>query len=124
MKPRPHYCEKVRTTVPIYEYECKKCGRVAERLQGIHDPDMKKCPSCSGKMEKKMSAGAFVLKGTGFYANDYPHGSNGGGNGKGKKKEADPPASCPAFADATGGKPAAEGGKVPPACAGCPKAEK
>lgn len=100
-------------SVPIYEYQCRKCGRVAERLQGIHDPDMKKCPSCGGKTEKKISAGAFVLKGAGFYANDYPHGGNGGANGKGKKKEAETPASCPA----SGGEPA-------PACAGCPKAEK
>jgi hypothetical protein len=73
-------------------------------------------------MEKKMSAGAFVLKGAGFYANDYPHKGNGGGNGKEKKKEAETPASCPASAEASAGKPAS-GGEPAPACAGCPKAK-
>lgn len=101
-------------TVPIYEYQCSKCSGVTERLQGIHDRPLSKCPSCGGKMEKKMSAGAFVLKGTGFYANDYAHKGNGGGNGKGSKKEAETPASCPT----------SKGEAPPPACAGCPKAEK
>jgi putative FmdB family regulatory protein len=107
-KPRPRFFE-VRKTVPIYEYECRKCSRVTEKLQGIHDRPLSRCPSCGGKLEKKMSAGAFVLKGTGFYANDYAHKGNGGGNGK----KAEKPASCPA----------SKGEAAPPACAGCPKAE-
>ncbi|MCH7517736.1 MAG: zinc ribbon domain-containing protein [Candidatus Dadabacteria bacterium] len=24
--------------MPIYEYECKKCGRITEALQGFNDP--------------------------------------------------------------------------------------
>jgi len=95
-------------SVPIYEYQCSKCNVVTERLEGIHDPPLKKCPSCGGKAEKKMSAGAFVLKGSGWYATDYANKGNGQGNGKGAKK----PASCPA-----------SGGAAAPACAGCPKAE-
>lgn len=101
--------------MPIYEYQCSKCSKVTERLQGIHEPALKKCPSCGGRAEKKMSSGAFVLKGSGWHSTDYAH----KGNGKGDAK----PPSCPAFAEASAGKPAAEGGKVPPACAGCPKAE-
>lgn len=104
--------------VPIYEYQCDRCSGVTERLQGIHDAPLRKCPSCGGKLRKRMSAGAFVLKGAGFYANDYPHGGNGNGSDKAAKK----PASCPAFSEASAGKPAGEG-KAPPACAGCPKAE-
>jgi putative FmdB family regulatory protein len=96
----------VRKTVPIYEYQCSKCNGVTERIQGMDDPPLKKCPSCGGRMEKKMSAGAFVLKGTGWYATDYA-GKGNGGNGNGKK-----PASCPA-----------SGKDAPPSCAGCPKAE-
>lgn len=91
--------------MPIYEYQCSKCGAVSERLQGINDPPLRKCPSCGARVQKKMSSGAFVLKGTGWYATDYA----GKGNGKEPKK----PASCPA----PGEKPAS------PACAGCPKAE-
>ncbi len=95
--------------MPIYEYQCSKCNGTTEKLQGIHDAPLKRCPSCGGKLEKKMSASAFVLKGAGFYANDYPNSkSHDGGNGKAAKK----PASCPAA-----------GGEAAPACAGCPKAE-
>ncbi len=106
--PRPRFFE-VRKAVPIYEYQCRKCSRATERLQGIHDRPLSRCPSCGGKMEKKMSAGAFVLKGTGFYANDYAHKGNDKGNGK----EAEKPTSCPA----------SKGEAPPPACAGCPKVE-
>jgi len=102
--------------VPIYEYRCRKCDEVTERIEGIHDDPLKKCPSCAGKVERQISAGAFILKGTGWYATDYAnkshdHGS-GKGNGKGKPKAKDAgEASCPASA---GAGPA-------PACAGCPK---
>jgi putative FmdB family regulatory protein len=95
-------------TVPIYEYQCRKCGGTTEKIQGLHDAPLKKCASCGGRLERKMSAGAFVLKGAGFYANDYAHKTHDGANGKSTKK----PASCPA-----------SGGDAAPACAGCPKAE-
>ena len=85
--------------MPIYEYKCRKCEGVLERIQGLSDKPLSKCPSCGGKLERMMSPGAFVLKGNGFYATDYA--------GKGKKAD-----SCPA----------ASGGDAPAACGGCPKA--
>ena len=113
--------------MPIYEYKCRKCGQVTELIEGAHDDPLKKCPSCTGKVERMMSAGAFILKGTGWYATDYGTRShdngngNGNGNGKGKAKEkGEPkakdsaPASCPA---------ASGTGAPAPACAGCPKLE-
>ncbi|MBP2684721.1 MAG: regulatory protein, FmdB family [Deltaproteobacteria bacterium] len=54
--------------MPIYEYRCRKCDEVTERIEGFHDDPLKKCPSCAGKVERLMSAGAFILKGTGWYA--------------------------------------------------------
>lgn len=89
--------------MPIYEYHCRKCDGVTEKIQGIQDPPLKKCPSCGGRMDKMMSPGAFVLKGNGWYATDYAR-KGGGSEGKGP--------ACPAS------------GETPPAsCAGCPKAE-
>ena len=57
--------------MPIYEYVCKKCGNEFEQMQKVSDPPAKKCPSCGGGVEKKLSLSSFQLKGTGWYATDY-----------------------------------------------------
>jgi putative FmdB family regulatory protein len=56
--------------MPIYEYKCGKCG-VFEVMQRITEPSLRKCPTCRGKVERQMSLGSFVLKGSGWYATDY-----------------------------------------------------
>lgn len=61
--------------MPIYEYECRKCGKVFEELQGFNDPPLKKCKECKGKLEKLISLSSFQLTGTGWYATDYAKGS-------------------------------------------------
>lgn len=98
--------------MPIYEYRCRKCHEVTEKIQGVKESPLRKCPACGGKLEKMMSPGAFILKGSGWYATDY--GNRGPVNGKGaaRGKGGDKGAACPAAAEST-----------PPACAGCPKAE-
>jgi putative FmdB family regulatory protein len=60
--------------MPIYEYECRKCGKVFEELQGFNDPPLKKCRICKGKLEKLISLSSFQLTGTGWYATDYAKG--------------------------------------------------
>lgn len=61
--------------MPIYEYECKKCGRITEALQGFNDPPLKKCKYCkTGKLEKLISLSSFQLTGTGWYSTDYAKG--------------------------------------------------
>ncbi len=61
--------------MPIYEYECKKCGRITEALQGFNDPPLKKCKFCkTGKLEKLISLSSFQLTGTGWYSTDYAKG--------------------------------------------------
>ena len=107
--------------MPIHEYQCRKCEEVVERIEGMHDAPMKKCPSCGGKVDQMISSSAFVLKGTGWYATDYGTKSHGNGNGNGKGKghgNGEPKAKEPAAASC----PAAAGAGAPaPACAGCPK---
>jgi putative FmdB family regulatory protein len=56
--------------MPIYEYKCHKCG-VFEAMQGIKEAPLKKCPTCKSKVERQMSRGSFILKGSGWYATDY-----------------------------------------------------
>jgi putative FmdB family regulatory protein len=58
--------------MPIYEYECQKCGERLESLQGLHDPALTECPSCGEpELKRLMSASGFHLKGGGWYKNDY-----------------------------------------------------
>ncbi len=56
--------------MPIYEYKCNKCG-VFEAMRGIKEAPLKKCPTCKGKIERQISRGSFILKGSGWYATDY-----------------------------------------------------
>ena len=113
---RPPFSREVRT-VPIYEYQCRRCSKVTEKIEGISDRPLSKCPSCGGKVERLMSSGAFILKGTGWYATDYANKGNGNGNGNGrgggKGKPSPKGDSCPA----------ASTDSPSPACAGCPKAK-
>jgi len=57
--------------MPIYEYECEKCGNVFEAFQSFSDRSLTKCSSCSGKLHKIISQSTFHLKGSGWYVTDY-----------------------------------------------------
>jgi putative FmdB family regulatory protein len=59
-------------TMPLYEYECKKCHHRFERIQKFSDRHLKKCPDCGGPVEQMISAPAVQFKGTGWYVTDYP----------------------------------------------------
>jgi len=53
--------------MPIYEYECTKCGRIVEAIQKVNDTP----PECHGPMKKLISNSSFRLLGKGWYATDY-----------------------------------------------------
>lgn len=57
--------------MPIYEYECTKCGQQTEVWQKFSDPPVTKCEICRGKMKKLISHNTFHLKGSGWYVTDY-----------------------------------------------------
>ena len=57
--------------MPIYEYECTKCGHQTEEWQSFSDPPITQCELCKGKMRKLISQSTFHLKGTGWYVTDY-----------------------------------------------------
>jgi putative FmdB family regulatory protein len=61
--------------MPIYEYECSKCGRIDEVIQKFSDKPITKCKHCSGKLHKLISHSSFHLKGTGWYVTDYANAS-------------------------------------------------
>ena len=67
--------------MPLYEYECTKCGRRTEKIENVSGPHLKKCPHCSGKVERMLTAPAIQFKGTGWYVTDYAAKKSGGGDG-------------------------------------------
>ena len=57
--------------MPIYEYECLKCGKTMEALQRFSDPPLGECSHCKGEVRKLISMSTFHLKGSGWYVTDY-----------------------------------------------------
>jgi putative FmdB family regulatory protein len=59
--------------VPVYEYECPKCGEITELILRISDkkPKTTKCKTCSGRAKSIISNTSFVLKGAGWYKDGY-----------------------------------------------------
>ncbi len=67
--------------MPMYEYQCSKCGYSWELIQRMSDAPPKTCPECrSRKVGKMMSRTSFVLKGSGWYADGYSGKSNKSGS--------------------------------------------
>ena len=64
--------------MPIYEYECEKCGITFEAMQSISAKPLKTCNGLGcddkddGKVHRVVSASGFILKGSGWYTSDYP----------------------------------------------------
>jgi putative FmdB family regulatory protein len=93
--------------MPLYEYQCEKCGHRFEVIQRFSDLPIAICPSCGqGPVEKLPSSPAIQFKGTGWYITDYARkgqsgtsastGTTGGksesGAGSGSESAGDKPA--------------------------------
>ncbi|OEU59509.1 MAG: transcriptional regulator [Desulfuromonadales bacterium C00003094] len=81
--------------MPMYEYQCEKCGLVFEARQKFSDDPLTGCQACGGPVNKLISQTAFALKGSGWYQQGYSKS-----------------AAKPACSSAAAGK----------GCGGCPKA--
>ena len=73
--------------MPLYEYECMKCGEIEEALQKFSDKPLTKCKHCSGRLHKLISQNSFHLKGTGWYVTDYANKSNPSKSSESKSKD-------------------------------------
>lgn len=72
--------------MPLYEYQCTKCGRF-EIIRKFSDAPLSACPTCGRKVQRLPSAPAIQFKGTGWYVTDYARKSAGGqGESKGESK--------------------------------------
>ena len=70
--------------MPLYEYNCHRCGRTFELLQKFSDEPLKVHEGCGGEVEKLISRSSLRFKGSGWYVNDYGRGKSSAGNGGGK----------------------------------------
>ncbi len=79
--------------MPLYEYQCTKCGHRFEKIQKFSDKKIRKCPQCGGPVEQVISAPAVQFKGSGWYVTDYAKKSStatASDGGKESKKEEKP----------------------------------
>lgn len=93
--------------MPLYEYECKECGRRTEKIQKFSDAPLTVCPHCGGPIERTLTAPAVQFKGGGWYKDLYSspkpaaasngEGAKSGGEGS-KPAEGATPAASPAAA--------------------------
>ena len=95
--------------MPVYEYECKACGRDFEYQQRMSDPDKTTCEVCGGALDRLISRTAFSLKGGGWYKDLYaspkPEKADGKAETKADGAKPDAPAASaekPAAASGTG----------------------
>jgi putative FmdB family regulatory protein len=58
--------------MPTYEYKCRAGHTFEKFYPTMNDHRRVKCPVCGKPAQRQISSGAgFVLKGSGFYVNDY-----------------------------------------------------
>ena len=104
--------------MPIYAYKCSSCEHELDVLQRISDAPLTVCPACgAAALCKQLTAAGFQLKGSGWYATDFKHGSTKA-DGKPEAKPAEPSSGESAAAsakDAAPGKDAAPAKDVAPA---------
>lgn len=99
--------------MPIYEYQCRSCGKLTEVMQRVDDPPLTTCSECGQPLKKLISAPAFQFKGSGWYVTDYARKSSTGPK----------PAASTASADKSSESSASEGKKSGETTAAAPSGE-
>ena len=75
--------------MPLYQYECEKCGQKFDVRQKFVDSPLTVHENCGGAVHRLISAPALQFKGSGFYITDYAKNSTSSpANGGNKKDEA------------------------------------
>jgi len=65
--------------MPIYEYLCRKCGKIFEKIQKINEGgDHLTCPSCGGKKPDKVLSSFSSSKGSDSTSSCSPSGGSSG----------------------------------------------
>jgi len=72
--------------MPLYEYQCEKCGNKFEIIQKFVDAPLTIHEGCGGKVERLISASGLHFRGSGWYVTDYARGGASKSEGKSSEK--------------------------------------
>lgn len=64
--------------MPLYEYQCEKCGEQFEVMQKFADDPLTTHEKCGGPVQRLLSAPALQFKGSGWYITDYAKSASSG----------------------------------------------
>jgi putative FmdB family regulatory protein len=73
--------------MPLYEYQCEKCGDLFEAMQKFSDEPLTVHEKCGGPLHRLLSPPALQFKGSGWYITDYARGREAKPNGASDKKD-------------------------------------
>ena len=107
-------------TLPLYEYQCRSCRKVAEVRHGFKETFARPCAECGGEMARVYSPAGIVFKGSGFYLTDSRKAAEAASSAGASKKPAD--AAAPSTATTESTAPAATPAAAPAAAAPAPPA--
>ncbi len=64
--------------MPLYDYQCRACGKVTEVRHGFKETYDEKCAACGGEMRRVFNPAPILFKGSGFYVTDSRKSSSEG----------------------------------------------
>ena len=95
--------------MPLYDYQCDRCGHRFEVRQGIKEDPLTTCPQCGATIRRVIHPVGIVFKGSGFYITDSRSQSSRSSDGAGRaKKEKQETKESPAAASAGSGNSSGE----------------
>ena len=59
--------------MPVYEYQCQKCGFRFEKQQAMTDSPLMKCPECLGELQRLVSGVAGLIFKDGEHEDGVQH---------------------------------------------------
>jgi putative FmdB family regulatory protein len=94
--------------MPIYEYECKNCGKRFEKMQSITAEPLTECVNCGGgPVRRVLHPVGVIFKGSGWYITDSKKSTSAGSAGTDGKSKAEKGEGSPA-AESKGSEPASK----------------
>ena len=71
--------------MPRYDYRCRECGNLFEKIQSFNSVPGASCPICGAESDRQISIPAVHYKGSGFYTTDHARSNVGRSGGKSER---------------------------------------